>query len=784
MAKTEQNTLNFSIIEDSAQYLVLNNKAIYTVIVSESATPTEKFAAEELKKTLKKISGADVSIKNKPANKKQCCIVLGTANSNPEIKAVLANSNSGYGNIKGNDGFCIIKKGNTIYITGDQPKGVLNGVYDFLEKNTGIIWTRSVETGNVFTKMNTIKITKTDYCEKSPFDLRGWHSCGWGDENNSDPQTQLLLSRNKINLDMVEFGNVREPLTHDKNGVHGLLAGHNLNRWLPNEKYFAAHPEYYCLVDGKRVPVGPNTGQVNFANPDVANVIANNVIDYLKNAPKSMDYIGITAEDNSIFDQSELSTKPIKTNNGIIVQPTDPAYKSTIFFTFFNKVTQIVRAKYPNVKMVTFAYLFTDEPPVCDIDKNILIMYAPLSECDRHPLNSDEKTCISNFRYNQKLVNWVNKTNNLIIYNYYGSFDSYEFERPIEEKVQADLQYYKSLGIKGILPEGQADLVKNQQPGWAVNSMRFWIMNKLFWNPDLNIQALKEEYLQKTYGKAATAMRKYSDLVEKGWSYDESHIGWQVSGLSMFSQYAVNSGIAADCMNSLNEAFAVADHDSKPRIEEIKNVFVANMAKAADLGVKSAKVSKTRANKNDILNSTDFTSGAWTNSTLINDFRTAGNTKILAPTKVYVMWDDVNIYVGYDNKDTNVSKTVASHTVADDWWDNDDDVETYLTGDMTGNEKYYALMSNAQSLKLDYSGPDRDPSYTPEWECLSFIKNDGWSTIQVIPFRSIDVNIKAVRQLKANFFRTYHINGNGSYCSWLGGSVWNYLDMKLLQLAD
>lgn len=48
----------------------------------------------------------------------------------------------------------------------------------------------------------------------------------------------------------------------------------------------------------------------------------------------------------------------------------------------------------------------------------------------------------------------------------------------------------------------------------------------------------------------------------------------------------------------------------------------------------------------------------------------------------------------------------------------------------------------------------------------------------------MEVNINATRQLKAQFFRTYHINGEGNYCGWLGGSVWSYLDMKLLQLVD
>ena len=496
-----------------------------------------------------------------------------------------------------------------------------------------------------------------------------------------------------------------------------------------------------------------------------------------------MDYIGITMEDNSIFDQSELSTKPIKTENGSVVQPNDPAYKSTLFFMFLNKVNRIVKAKYPDVKIVTFAYLFTDEPPVCDIDKNIQIMYAPLSECDRHPFNADEKTCKSNFNYNQKLLKWVGKTDNLIIYNYYGSFDADVFERPIEEKVQADLQYYKKLGIKGLIPEGMIDAYGNNKVGWGVNAMRFWIINKLFWNPDLNIQTLREEYLQKTYGKAADFMRTYADLIEKGWKYDEGHIGWQVTGLSLFSQYILKAGIAGECLKTLDEALAVADANVKPRIEIIKKVFETNIAKTPSLETQTAKAIKTTALKADILNTADFSSGAWKNAIPITDFRVSVNTKILALTKVYLLWDNENFYVGYENSDSNVSKTFASDSIVDGWWANDDDVETFVTGDITGNTPYYSLMSNAKSLQLVFSSIDR-ASINPVWQCRSIIKTGGWNVIQAIPFRSIGVNINNTRQLKAQFFRTYHIDGAAYFCGWFGGSVWNSIDMKLIQLTE
>ena len=54
-------------------------------------------------------------------------------------------------------------------------------------------------------------------------------------------------------------------------------------------------------------------------------------------------------------------------------------------------------------------------------------------------------------------------------------------------------------------------------------------------------------------------MQNYSGLIEKGWQFDQAHIGWQISGLSLFSQYVVNSGISDDCLKYLNQAIFVAD---------------------------------------------------------------------------------------------------------------------------------------------------------------------------------------------------------------------------------
>ena len=124
-------------------------------------TPPEKFAAEELTRWLGEISEAPVAETFR----------LGTEYLDLFSEDAAA--------LKGTDGFAVRRKDGAIYIVSPMPRGVLYGVYAFLERNSDIIWPRAdPEMEAVFTRVPKLEIKDADFRERPSFDLRGWWICG------------------------------------------------------------------------------------------------------------------------------------------------------------------------------------------------------------------------------------------------------------------------------------------------------------------------------------------------------------------------------------------------------------------------------------------------------------------------------------------------------------------------------------------------------------------------------------------------------------------------------
>ncbi|MBP1988532.1 DUF4838 domain-containing protein [Paenibacillus eucommiae] len=713
-------------------------------------------------------------------------IILGTADSYPELLGSYA---ADLDFLKDSDGFAVRKAGNRIYILAAEPKGVLNGVYDFLEKNADIFWTRSVESGTLYEPQSTIKASKVDYREKSPFAVRGWHLTGVGanKDPHSDLETEKLMARNKLNAKFAETMNMHLWQRYEKTGLNAVNLGHNLEFWVPNNVYFAEHPEYYSTdLSGNPLPVAHDT-QINFYNKDLPGVIAGRVKEFLKTQP--IEYVGIGINDTHNFNMGELSKQEFIADNGVVVQPDDPAYKSTVFFNFLNQIAAKVKVTNPGVKIVTFAYFFTDTPPKVALEDNIVIVMAPANEDGRTPLNSNNPDN-PNSMYKVKLEDWAKKTKNVVMYNYYGCCYTHSYERPMAEKVQADVKFYRDLGIMGVMPEGSVDygivdtIGMNMYPGvapsWGVNALQFWLYHKLFWNPDADLQKLTREFMNKAYGKAVVPMQKYYDLIKQGWNSDQQVINFYSSESQLIGNYIIKAGIKDAAQSALNEAWKLADAKERARIEPIKKTFEMMTYLIGGIPKLSANAVKTTASKADILQALDFSQGPWVKAEAFNDFRVQ---KTRAPvdveTKVYLLWDDENLYVGYENFDDDVSKMIVSDSAPSNWWSSgaDDSVETYITGDINGD--FYAFFSNPKSVRITYKKGVIPIPETP-WEMNANTETDRWNVIQVIPFASIGVDITKTDTLMGFFFRNYH-GANGLY-GWGGGSVWNSSDFSPIHL--
>ncbi|MEF3308030.1 hypothetical protein PV433_03840 [Paenibacillus sp. GYB004] len=176
----------------------------------------------------------------------------------------------------------------------------------------------------------------------------------------------------------------------------------------------------------------------------------------------------------------------------------------------------------------------------------------------------------------------------------------------------------------------------------------------------------------------------------------------------------------------------------------------------------SAVAVKTNAPKVQILQSLDFHTGPWTEAEPFSDFLVK-NSWQEAPvqTKVRLLWDNENLYVGYENFDLALANMVASDDAPNDWWRSgaDDSIETYVTLNPEG--AYSGYYTNPKGVKFVYR---KMPEGTPiphtdaGWAANASMGSDRWSAIRVIPFSSIGVYPNEDRTLQAFFFRNYHGN--------------------------
>ena len=445
------------------------------------------------------------------------------------------------------DGFAVQKSENTVYIFGTEDRGTLNGVYDFIEYNADVLWHRA---GKVAYQENpNIQLKKYNCCEKSPFSVRGWNAVGQGDTgmNNVDTDFDTQQSRNKMNVMYIPNYAYNTSVAGtakamEKLGLGTYLLGHNIGNWILNSPSYPGHTAGKELPEESKIYWNQNAdgvymtsqshgnatyAQINMWDPNgvVSDCMVDSIIAYvekIKKAGVTLDQVGIGLNDTRNMPQLGYDDKPFEYAPGQFVQPGDANYLPTVCFTFFNTVAQKLRDRGYNLKVNLFAYLFLEEPPACQVDQNLSILYAPSEENIRFPLNQNVGDYpgfdnSKNIMYHRQLETWGEKTSDVVVYTYYGCFAaSKEFERMIGKKMQADMQYFAEKGFRGMLPEGSIDNGPGDE-SWEQNTLTFWLYSKLLWNPDADVDQLVAEFCAKVYGVAAPEMLRYYQMRQMAW---------------------------------------------------------------------------------------------------------------------------------------------------------------------------------------------------------------------------------------------------------------------------
>ena len=558
---------------------------IGTIVLPAGADGNETTAAEELRYHIQKVTGAELPVVGRPGEEYGSLIVCSPASLPavaelfPDDIAWLSDTGDPDAGARWcSDGFSIRTLGKDIYIFGNVSRGALNGAYDWIEENLGVLWVRSDESyGLIYDEQPEVTVSKSDYREKSPFEIRGWICGGTAD-------TTRMWARNKLNY------NANNPL-------HTVPVGGYIKSLLRGSPLYDPEETEYWNTDLEGNPLSPSDSpHVNFMSEKTVEVIAAACVEQLR----SGHYAAFVGEEDNVPYPHQVpeENEPFEYAPGKFVEYGDENYLSTVFMSFINRVARKVKEVIPDGKVGTYVYAVANCPPECELEDNVILFDAVIKEDMCNPLDSDvtrEKPIeYALTRYGDWLRSYAEKTKSISMYNYYGCWrSSNRFTRPIWDRIQADFQHYVSLGLEGVSSEGVGDNPtgswvwadpddqKFQSHGWDMNGLIYWIYGKLAWNPWEDVDALVEQYCDRVYGEAGPYMKEYYRLLEQGWDEGtetyRQEINHHTIPYTYYKVFVKATGIGHAAIDALNQAYDASTGQWQTIIGYMRDTFVQNM---------------------------------------------------------------------------------------------------------------------------------------------------------------------------------------------------------------
>jgi hypothetical protein len=135
----------------------------------------------------------------------------------------------------------------------------------------------------------------------------------------------------------------------------------------------------------------------------------------------------------------------------------------------------------------------------------------------------DFKTCPENQSFLRDLESWSAIAPHLYIWDYVVNFSHYIMPYPNFKVLQPNIQTFRENKTIGIMEQAAY-----QGRGGEFSELRAYLISKLLWNPDCNVENVIDDFMYGYYGRAGKYIRQYFDLLH-GCITPETHIHFDLS---------------------------------------------------------------------------------------------------------------------------------------------------------------------------------------------------------------------------------------------------------------
>ena len=526
----------------------------WSIVVADSAIESEKYAAEEFRDFFEEATGHRLAIRSdSPSETKNVFIGASDALAKSNLAHALDREYA-------EEELRVIIGLDNVAIVGGRPRGVLYGVYQFLEDAMGVRFLAkdythvpryAADDPVLYTwpdaDVRRGQLVPTDYVYNPPIECR---FIGFGDFQNNTHQFAARLRANG------RWSGDASPEKEWRKKVGGVnrkgLILHNVSpQWVrasPEE-----HPEYFGVdKDGKRLW----NNQPCFSSPEALDRMTKHILDSLKDyAPNGQ--IAVAHMDGPLCHCKRCGDLVRQDGR----EPDGVSWGAPMFLAVNHMAREVAKVR-PDLTVATYAYTESAQPPLkFKMEPNVRIQYATYNACQIHPFES--LTCQMNLRNRDEMRTWGQISDGMM-YWYYGMGSYTDFFAPPLVLRMAGPHLRTLIDNKGKSFFIQGDPIMFAE-------LVQYVFAKLLWDPRLDTYDLVDEYVDLYYGPAAGPIVEFMRLADNELRYAGMHVDCNVPNI--FKRYGYTQELGWHGIELFNEALELADTpERKARVEKVSLV--------------------------------------------------------------------------------------------------------------------------------------------------------------------------------------------------------------------
>ena len=463
----------------------------FAVVIREDASAAEEYAAELLRSQFEEATGAEISVRSDGG---------AGLDENGKILSVGATSvleDSGLvldAEELNEDGFRIRRYGNTVVMAGANDTGTIYSVQEFLKYQFGyeVYATDEIHIDAVAeSRLKDFDVTEVPAFRGRTFDGLPAYNAEYAVSLRLRPNTQAAE---------FDYGSSRDWIG-SAHSYYEIIDPDIYNNVQDHPESY--HPEWFaqgqlCLTDGELFTTFVENLKTMIKEAPYGKIVSLGEND---GAGYCTGREGCTcAAEQSLYG---LSGYIVRFMNRVVEEvEKDPeiAARDLVYCMFaYTASGSIV----PPVNTATGEILDESCRP-CD---KLYVRVTPLNPvCYKHAWSDPD--CSYNQSVYEYFNGWAGITDNLYVWDYNTNFTAYYFFYDNFDSLQANLQYYRDIGI--------VNLSRENTTGSALRSLTdldTYLNAKLMWDPDEDVGQLAEDFIDAFYKDGAEYMRQYITLM-------------------------------------------------------------------------------------------------------------------------------------------------------------------------------------------------------------------------------------------------------------------------------